>query len=312
MSNLLVAVWAQAGYVCAVHRFIQELLLSVALGLLKDRSYIRSDTEFKSKIERAIIEVSSPSATASDYVHAIVNTACREMEDVCRMLRYASALAGLERIASEYLDAKRFKEMLLRKDDEKLGRLVEIVRKKDGAPAKILMDVAKVLNDSAEIYDEMGAAAKRKAAAELKKVVENVTSIVTKAETWLGERIDDVGGKVDAVGKKVDRIQPRRKRKRKYTDVQAETCRAYWDVAQTNAEVKHAINTRITYESVFNYYTRQLAKIGVRTVETFKAIIHSSQNRECEDRKRELEARREAERKAAKHGIMRGMKFIMR
>jgi hypothetical protein len=162
------------------------------------------------------------------------------------------------------------------------------------------MDVAKVLNDNAGIYDEMAVAAKRKAAAELKKVVENVTSIVTEAEARLGEKIDEVGGKVDAVGKKIDGLQPRKRRKSKYTDAQLEACHAYWNAAQTNVEVKHAINTRITYESVFRYYAQQLAKIGVESVGTFRAIIHSSQNRECEDRKRELEAKREAERKAKK------------
>ena len=56
--------------------------------------------------------------------------------------------------------------------------------------------------------------------------------------------------------------------------------------------MKHAINTRITYESVFSYYSRQLAKTGVESVGMFKAIIHSVQSRECEARKHELEAER--------------------
>ena len=202
----------------------------------------------------------------------------------------------------------RFREMLMRKNEEKLERIVAIVKAREGKPIKTLMDVAKVLNDNAGIYDEMAVAAKRKAAAELKKVVENVTSIVTEAEARLGEKIDEgnakivsrmeaVGGKVDAVGKKIDGLQPRKRRKSKYTDTQLEACHAYWNAAQTNVEVKHAINTRITYESVFSYYSRQLAKNGVASVGMFKAIIHSVQSRECEVRKHDLEAKREAERK---------------
>ena len=124
-----------------------------------------------------------------------------------------------------------------------------------------------------------------------------MTSIVTEAEARLGEKIDEVGGKVDAVGKKIDGLQPRKRRKSKYTDAQLEACHAYWNAAQTNVEVKHAINTRITYESVFSYYSRQLAKNGVASVGMFKAIIHSVQSRECEARKHDLEAKREAERK---------------
>ena len=70
----------------------------------------------------------------------------------------------LERIAADYLDGQRFREMLLRKDSEKLERIVAIVKAREGKPIKILMDVAEVLNDSAGTYDEMEASAKRKAA----------------------------------------------------------------------------------------------------------------------------------------------------
>ena len=289
---------AQARHARAVHSCICELLMVAMPDLVKGSRFIRNSTEFCERIDCAIRDASTPKATADDYIRAIVNASCDEMATVCRLLKSASALAGLERIAADYLDGQRFREMLLRKDSEKLERIVAIVKAREGKPIKILMDVAKVLNDNAGTYDEMEVSAKRKAAAELKKVVENVTNIVTGAEARLGEKIGEVGGKVDAVGKKVDRLQPRRKRKSKYTDAQLEACRAYWNAAQTNVEVKHAINTRITYESVFSYYARQLAKIGVDSVGAFRAIIHSSQNRECEDRKHELEAKREAERKA--------------
>ena len=313
MSNLLVTVWAQADYVCAVHSFIQELLLRVALGLLKDRSYILSDAQFKIKIESAIIEASVPTATANDYIRAIVNVACREMEDLCRLLKYASGLAGLDRIAAEYLDTKRFREMLMRRDSEKLERLVAIVKEREGKPIKILMDVAKVLNDGAECYDEMAATAKRKAATELKMVIKNVTNIVTEAESRLGGKIDANGEKIDALNEKVSRLKVKAKRKRAYTDAQRDVCCTYWDAAQTNTEVKHAINTRITHESVFNYFKIKLAKVGVTKLSMFKAVLHSAQNMECAQRKRELDAKREAERKAKsatrKCGIIRGKGF---
>ena len=289
---------AQARHARAVHSCICELLIVAMPDLVKGSRFIRNSTEFCERIDCAIRDASTPNATADDYIRAIVNASCDEMATVCRLLKSASALAGLERIAADYLDGQHFREMLLRKDSEKLERIVAIVKAREGKPVKILMDVAKVLNDSAGIYDEMEASAKRRASAELKKVVENVTSIVTGVETRLGEKIGEVGGKVEAVGKKVDRIRVRRRRKSKYTDAQLEACRAYLNAAQTNVEVKHAINTRITYESVFSYYARQLAKVGVASVGTFRAIIHSAQNRECEDRKRALEAKREAERKA--------------
>ena len=59
----------------------------------------------------------------------------------------------------------------------------------------------------------------------------------------------------------------------------------------------------VTYESAFAYFKRELAKVGVTTVKRFKAVLRTIQSRECEDRKRALEAKREAERKSAKSTI---------
>ena len=312
MSKLLVTVWAQAEYVCAVHSFIQELLLRVALGLLQDRSYILSDAEFKAKIEATIISVTSPTATENDYVRAIVNAACREMEDLCRLLKYASGVAGLEKIAAEYLDASRFAEMLMRRNEVKLNKLVEIVRKKDGAPVKILMDVAKVLNDDAESYDDMALSAKRKATAELKKVVENVTSIVSEAEARLSEKIDEgkdeIVSRVDAVGAKVDKLKFKGKRKSRHSEEQRRVCFTCWTAAQRNTELKYSTNRGVTYESAFEYFKKELAEVGIKKLSKFIAVIHALQTQEYEARKRELDAKREAERKAQKKPNSRARK----
>ena len=297
---------AQARFARSVHSFICELLMLTMPDIVKGNAFIRNDTDFCKRIDDAIRDATNPTASEGDYIRAIINASCSEMEGLCNLLKSACSFAGLERIAAEYLDAARFREMLMRKNEEKLERIVAIVKAREGKPIKILMDVAKVLNDSAGIYDEMGAAAKRKAAAELKKVVENVTSIVTEAKTQIVEKIDEVnteivsrmeevGGKVDAVGKKVDGIRLKRKRKRKFTASQIEVCRSYWDAAQNNIEVRHSINTRVTYESVYDYYRIKLAAAGVTSVKLFKSILHSVQNKECADRKRELEAKREAE-----------------
>ena len=316
----MLAVMAQARFARSVHSFICELLMLTMPDIVKGNAFIRNDTDFCKRIDDAIRDATSPTASESDYVRAIINASCGEMVGLCNLLKSACSFAGLERVAAEYLDAARFREMLLRKNEEKLERIVAIVKAREGKPIKILMDVAKVLNENAEVYDEMETSAKRKAAAELKKVVENVTSIVTKAEVRLGEKIDEgraeivscveeVGGKVDAVGKKVDRIQPRRKRKSKYSDAQREKCLACWEASQELVTVRHSVNTRVTYKSVFEHCRRELATVGVTTEGFFRRILHAAQSRECEARKRVLEAKREAERKKTKCGIMRGMKM---
>ena len=54
----------------------------------------------------------------------------------------------------------------------------------------------------------------------------------------------------------------------------------------------------MTYKAAFEYFATKLKELGVKTVEMFKRIIHAMQSRECEDRRKELEAKREAKRRA--------------
>ena len=63
--------------------------------------------------------------------------------------------------------------------------------------------------------------------------------------------------------------------------------------------------------AAFNYYKGELAKVNITKLGRFVAVIHALQTQECAQRKRDLEAKREAERKAKsktppKCGIIRG------
>ena len=304
MTNLILTVMAQARHARAVHSCICELLMVAMPDLVKGSRFIRNSTEFCERIDCAIRDASTPKATADDYIRAIVNASCDEMATVCRLLKSASALAGLERIAADYLDGQRFREMLLRKDSEKLERIVAIVKAREGKPIKVLMDVAAELNDKAERYDEISPAAKRKATADMKKIIAKVDEIRSSMDEHRDEivaRVDDVGGKVAAVGKKVDRLRLRGERKSKYGDNARNTCLMYWEMAQENAEVRHAINTRVTYESVFTYFKGKLVAAGINTVKKFKAVLHATKNLEYARRVKALEAKREAGRKAKKN-----------
>ena len=157
MTTLLLAVMGQAKYVCAVHRFIQELLLKAAPELLKGSGALKSDKEFKDTIDVAIASVTTPHAKERDYVRAIVETSSAEMKPLCHLLRGAAEVVGLGELAARYLDGTRFREMLLRKDEEKLERLnVTVQTQGPIAPVKILMDVAAELDGRAENYELIG------------------------------------------------------------------------------------------------------------------------------------------------------------
>lgn len=313
MTHLLLAVMGQAKYVCAIHRFIQDLLMKTAPELLKGSGALKTDNEFKDRIDAAIASVTTPNAKELDYVRAIVETSSAEMKPLCHLLRAAAEVVGLGELAARYLDGARFREMLLRKDGEKLERLNAIVQDQGQAvPVKVLMDVAAALDGRTENYDGMAAAAKRKAARDMTKLIGKVEEMRSAMDS-IGNRIDEgkkeivshvdeVGGKVEAVGKKVDNIKLRDRRGRRpsYSEEARGECLAYWEAARNNAEVKHAINTRITFEAVFAYYRRQLERLGINSVKKFKMAVHSVQSRESAKSKRDLEAKREAERKAKK------------
>ena len=287
----------QAKYVCSVHRFIQDLTLLIAPELAEGSRYVSTNTAFSGQIDRAISEVTSADATGGDYIRAIVDAACREMAPLCGLLRSAAAFAGLGKIAADYLDARRFRKMLLRKDSEKLERLIAILQKKDGRPVKILMDIAAELDGRTANYDGMDATAKRKATAELRKVIANVSDMVTETEAHLMARIDakagEIGGKVEAVERKVDRLRLKRTRKSRYTEAQRKVCGMVWKDALANIEVRHSVNTRPPYKAAFGHYSQKLAEVGVTSVKMFRAVMHSIQNMKCAAGIKALDAKRD-------------------
>ena len=85
---------------------------------------------------------------------------------------------------------------------------------------------------------------------------------------------------------------PRRRRRSKYSGEVCAACLAYWHAAKHSTAARNGINTRMTYKAAFAYFASKLKEIGVKTVEMFKRIIHAVQSRECEGRRKELEAKK--------------------
>ena len=94
----------------------------------------------------------------------------------------------------------------------------------------------------------------------------------------------------------------RRRRRSKYSGEVCAACLAYWHAAKHSTVARNGINTRMTYKAAFAYFASKLKELGVKTVEMFKRIIHAMQSRECEDRRKELEAKKDAEAKARDNG----------
>ena len=76
---------------------------------------------------------------------------------------------------------------------------------------------------------------------------------------------------------------------------------SYWDAAQSDAKIRYSINTRITHETVFRHFSRQLSELGVTTVQQFKRVLHTTQSLECSRRRKKLDQQRDGRKKHRKN-----------
>ena len=78
------------------------------------------------------------------------------------------------------------------------------------------------------------------------------------------------------------------------------SCGKVWDSACDIQEIRNSTNTKVSYEAAFQFFHRQLAKLGVESVDEFKSIIRAHQARELRRRRRE----KSAAQTRPKNGIM--------
>ena len=79
----------------------------------------------------------------------------------------------------------------------------------------------------------------------------------------------------------------------RYTKEARALCWNFWETAANHEEVWRRVNTRITYEAVFNHYKVQLARAGVDSAKDYRKIVHA----EVVRRNRELQARQDEARR---------------
>ena len=313
MSAYYPAVMAQVDFACSVLGFIKRLLRAVLPALARDRSILGTKEQFKAQIDAAFAALNPHEATEADYRLAVANAACLEVSNLCGILTDACECAQFDSIARRYLNPQKFVRLVLKQDAAKLDALFKLVREGDGNLGRLLMRVGAILEGRPDTYDDMDAAAKRKATVDTKKIIAEVKTIAADMSRKIDEGKTEIVEHVDAVGAKVDKLKFRGKRKSKFTDAMREACCSYWEAAQSNPKVRYAINTRVTYESVFMYFSKGLAAHGVTTVNQFKAVLHSVQNIECSRRAKNLDAQRDGRRKEVsqpppKNGKMAGVK----
>ena len=313
MSTFYPAVMAQVEFACSVLGFIKRLLRAVLPSLARDRSILGTKEQFKAQIDAAFAEIDPHGATERDYRLAVANAACGEVAKLCEILTNACRCVGFSDLANRYLDARRFLALVLGQDKPQLDALFRLVREGDGNVGRLLMRVGAMLDGREDPYAAMDPVAKRKATVDTKKIIAEVKTIAKKIDEGKAEIVEHV----DAVGAKVDKLKFSKKRKSKYSDAARDACLAYWNAEQKNVEVRHSLNTRVTYEAVFKRHLEELAAFGITTVVQLQKIVHAAQSRECEARKRKLDAQRDGRRKEVsqtppKNGKMAGVKNTLK
>ena len=313
MSAYYPAVMAQVDFACSVLGFIKRLLRAVLPALARDRSILGTKEQFRAQIDAVFAALNPHEASEADYRLAVANAACLEVSNLCGILTDACECAQFDSIARRYLNPQKFVRLVLKQDAAKLDALFKLVREGDGNLGRLLMRVGAILEGRPDTYDEMDAAAKRKATVDTKKIIAEVKTIAADMSRKIDEGKTEIVEHVDAVGAKVDKLKFRKKRKSKYSDAAREACLSFWSAAQSNSEIRHSINTRVTYESVFRHFSRHLAEHGITTVKQFKAVLHTTHNLESVRRRKKLDAQRDGRRKEVsqpppKNGKMAGVK----
>ena len=99
------------------------------------------------------------------------------------------------------------------------------------------------------------------------------------------------------------------------SEAQIDFCGKAWDSAGDIQEIRNSTNTKVSYEAAFQFFHRQLAKLGVESVDDFKSIIRAHQARELRRRQREKSATAkpnqasiQSNTQTIKYGIMSDMK----
>lgn len=227
--------------------------------------FASSDEEFNHKLDEAFKALDVATATKEDYCRKVAEVLCGEVSRLCLVLKEVCEGSGYGDYFDSHISHERFVRLVLSIDTVKLGKMKKIIDDVAFTPIDILRNIGAVLNDeSPEERAALGARARRIADTEIKCLV---------AETK--NAIDEVGEKVDALAARTRRAKCRGK----YTSAQIEFCARVWDSAYGMQEIRNSSNTKVSYEAVFCFYRRQLAKLGIESVDQFKSVVRAAQAR---------------------------------
>ena len=326
MSIFHSVITEQKVFICAVCTFIERLLRAVLPDIAWDNTFLPSEEKLGAMLDEVIRKSSLKGENEGDCRIAMAQAACNAMKHVCDLLKMSCAAVGLQDVAGRYLDGMWFVKLLMNENTSMLNKLLYTIDFTDEKPSRILMNVAAILNGKEDGYNAMNASAKRKATNDTKKIIDEVQKLATdvdsihqhidESKAEIVSHVDEVGTKVesvrselhetkdellsraDAIIKKLGNANFSGKRNRSHTPEQRKVVFACWTLSQN--DLKDATNGVVTHKMAFEHCASVLEDVGVKSLNKFNAVLHSIQNRDCDARCKELEAKIDASRKAKK------------
>jgi len=95
-------------------------------------------------------------------------------------------------------------------------------------------------------------------------------------------------GETHKIVKRIDDRTRHSRDGRRFKHLIQEACFHYWQLGQQNATVRFGQTGRVTYESVFSYYKRQLCDLGIHDATLFKKQIKATIQRKYRENLKSL------------------------
>ena len=334
MSNQCSSLLAQVSFAERVIVFIHELFCKVIQGQTHQTATSEICRRFHLQIDECADEFYRLGTNEHDCRRAAGKIAYEEVIDLCGLVKDGCEYAGFKGVADRYLNPLRLMRLVYRMDEAKLAALNEVIHGECNDVGEVMMRVGAILDDDPNRYAELDDAAKRKAKKDVEKIAATVETIASGVDS-LHEKIDtkseEIIGKVetvreelhdtkeellaraDVIIKKLGHVNFAAVKNRKHTAEQKKVCLACWTLALENEELKNNTETgKATYPAAFNWYKSKLALVNITTAKKFIAVMRTINNTNSANSIKELEAKQEAARKAAKKSGVRTAKRRLR
>lgn len=286
MLDTKLAVLGQVAYAYSVRDFIREMLKRLIPGGWINVVFAGGDEEFYFRLKAAFEQLNATVTTASEYREAIAAVLCEEVSRLCRELKVVCRNRGCCRYYEENISRERFVELVRNTDIKKLEKMQKILERTELTPIDIIREIGAVLNDrQGEGCATLSAAERNSANETLSEIAQDVRTSMMLGFAQTKQRllecksgIDELRSGVAAMGRGLSGVGKRGRRRGKY-DAVSEMCLAVWERDCTDLNLRNSLNTRVTYEAVFERRKRELAAMKIDSVEKFRRVIHAAQSK---------------------------------